>query len=81
MAEFGFGVDIGGTTIKLGLFGVEGVLLDKKAIDEDGKEYRTDYRVTFVSRHGVDDNYEETLEGKKKRIEDEQPTLFDEMDF
>ena len=53
----------------------------KKAIDEDGKEYRTDYRVTFVSRHGVDDNYEETLEGKKKRIEDEQPTLFDEMDF
>ena len=38
-------------------------------------------QVTFVSKYGVDDKYEETLEGKKKRIEDEQPTLFDDMDF
>ncbi len=53
----------------------------KKAIDEEGKEHKTDYRVTFVSKHGVDDNYEETLEGKKKRIEEEQPTLFDDIDF
>lgn len=53
----------------------------KKTIDEEGKEHKTDYRVTFVSKHGVDDNYEETLEGKKKRIEDEQPTLFDDMGF
>ena len=53
----------------------------KKTIDEEGKEHKTDYRVTFVSKHGVDDNYEETLEGKKKRIEDEQPTLFDDMNF
>ena len=29
MAEFGFGVDLGGTTVKLGLFGVEGNILDK----------------------------------------------------
>lgn len=53
----------------------------KKTIDEEGKEHKTDYRVTFVSKHGVYDNYEETLEGKKKRIEDEQPTLFDGIDF
>lgn len=53
----------------------------KKTIDEEGKEHKTDYRVTFVSKHGVDNNYEETLEGKKKRIEDEQPTLFDGIDF
>jgi len=53
----------------------------KKTIDEEGKEHKTDYRVTFVSKHGVDDNYEETIEGKKKRIEDEQPTLFDDMNF
>lgn len=53
----------------------------KKTIDEEGKEHKTDYRVTFVSKHGVDGNYEETLEGKRKRIEDEQPTLFDEIDF
>ena len=42
MAEFGFGVDIGGTTIKLGLFGVEGVLLDKWEIPtrkDDGGKY------------------------------------------
>lgn len=53
----------------------------KKTIDEEGKEHNNDYKVTFVSKHGVDDNYEETLEGKKKRIEDEQPTLFDDIDF
>lgn len=53
----------------------------KKTIDEEGKEHKTDYRVTFVSKHGVDNNYEETLEGKKKRIKDEQPTLFDGIDF
>ena len=42
MAEFGFGVDIGGTTIKLGFFGVEGVLLDKWEIPtrkDDGGKY------------------------------------------
>ena len=32
MAEFGFGVDLGGTTVKLGLFGVEGNILDKREI-------------------------------------------------
>lgn len=52
-----------------------------KTIDEEGKEHRTDYRVTFISKYGVDDNYVETLEGKKKRIDNEQPSLFDGIDF
>lgn len=33
MSKYVFGVDIGGTTIKLGLFTVEGVLIEKFAID------------------------------------------------
>ena len=41
MAKYVFGVDIGGTTVKIGLFSVEGDLLDKWEIttrtDEGGK--------------------------------------------
>ena len=41
MAKYVFGVDIGGTTVKIGLFTVEGVLTDKWEIttrtDEGGK--------------------------------------------
>lgn len=29
MRTYGFGIDIGGTTIKMGLFRVDGTLLDK----------------------------------------------------
>ena len=29
MAKYVFGVDIGGTTVKIGLFSVEGEMLDK----------------------------------------------------
>lgn len=42
MAEFGFGVDIGGTTVKLGLFSVEGNLMDNWEIPtrkDDGGKY------------------------------------------
>lgn len=42
MAEYGFGVDIGGTTVKLGLFGIEGNLLDNWEIPtrkDDGGKY------------------------------------------
>jgi len=35
MSKYVFGVDIGGTTIKLGLFTVEGELIEKFAIDTD----------------------------------------------
>ena len=30
--KYGFGVDVGGTTVKLGLFDETGVLLDKREI-------------------------------------------------
>ncbi|GFP74702.1 ROK family glucokinase [Clostridium fungisolvens] len=33
MRKYGFGIDIGGTTIKMGLFNVEGTLLEKWEID------------------------------------------------
>ena len=39
MAKYVFGVDVGGTTVKMGLFTVEGELLDKweiKTRTEDG---------------------------------------------
>ena len=32
MDKFVFGIDLGGTTVKLGLFTVEGTLLDKREI-------------------------------------------------
>jgi len=35
MSKYVFGVDIGGTTVKFGLFTVEGVLIEKYAIDTD----------------------------------------------
>ena len=31
------GIDIGGTTVKLGLFTVDGELLDKWEVDEEGR--------------------------------------------
>ena len=41
MRKYGFGIDIGGTTIKMGLFKVDGTLLEKWEVDtrkeEDGK--------------------------------------------
>lgn len=52
-----------------------------RSIDDEGKEYKSHYKVTFVSRWGIDDHYQETLEGKKKRIDDSQPTLFDGQEF
>ncbi len=35
MAKYGYGVDVGGTTVKMGLFTTDGTLLDKWAIDTD----------------------------------------------
>lgn len=33
MQKYGFGIDIGGTTIKMGLFKAEGTLLEKWEVD------------------------------------------------
>ena len=35
MKEFGFGADLGGTTIKMGLFKTDGTLLEKWEIPTD----------------------------------------------
>ena len=42
MAEYAFGIDVGGTTVKCGLFNVKGDLLEKWEIPtrkEDGGKY------------------------------------------
>lgn len=51
-----------------------------ETFDEDENPVHNSYKVLVVYGHGCDDNYTETLEGKKKRIEDSQPTLFDGME-
>lgn len=51
-----------------------------ETFDEDENPVHNSYKVLVVYGHGYDDNYTETLEGKKKRIEDSQPTLFDGME-
>lgn len=38
MSKYAFGVDIGGTTVKLGLFGEDGSVLEKWEIPTDKKE-------------------------------------------
>lgn len=38
MKKYGFGVDVGGTTIKMGLFDMKGILLDKWEIPTNTKE-------------------------------------------
>lgn len=48
-----------------------------ETFDEDENPVHNSYKVLVVYGHGYDDNYTETLEGRKKRIEDSQPTLFD----
>lgn len=42
MRNYGFGIDIGGTTIKMGLFKVDGTLLEKWEVDtrkEENEKY------------------------------------------
>lgn len=51
-----------------------------ETFDEDENPVHNSYKVLVVYGYGYDDNYTETLEGKKKRIEDSQPTLFDGME-
>ena len=48
-----------------------------ETIDEDEKTIRNNFKVLEVYGYGCDDNFIETPEGKNKRLEDNQPTLFD----
>ena len=52
----------------------------KKTIDGEGKEYFSNYQVIYVLKYGVDDHYVETLEGQRKRIEENTPGLFDGLE-
>lgn len=52
----------------------------EETFNEDEKPIHNNYKVTEVYGHGYDDNYIETLSGKKKKINDNQPTLFDGVD-
>ena len=52
----------------------------EETFDEDENPLHKEYKVLFVYGHGYDDKYTETLEGKKKRIEEAQPTLFDNLE-
>ena len=63
MAKYIFGVDLGGTTIKLGLFDTDGSLLDKWEIptrtEDAGKYILTDIALSMneaLDRHGIDHN-------------------------
>lgn len=53
----------------------------KLRYDDEGVPYNYDYEVTFVSQEGVDSNYNLTLEAKKKKIDEAEPSLFDNPDF
>ena len=61
MSHYVFGVDLGGTTVKLGLFSTDGSLLDKWEIptrtEESGKYILTDITLSMneaLDRHGID---------------------------
>lgn len=56
MKDYAFGVDIGGTTVKMGLFGTEGSLLDKWEIptrtEDDGKNILPDIAASISEKLG-----------------------------
>lgn len=52
----------------------------EETFDEDENPIHSNFKVLDVYGHGLDDNYVETPLGKKKRIEDSQPSLFDGLD-
>lgn len=63
MSQYVFGVDLGGTTVKLGLFTADGALLDKWEIptrtEDCGKYILPDIALSMnaaLERHGIDHN-------------------------
>lgn len=51
-----------------------------ETVDEEEKTIRNNFKVLEVYGYGYDENFVETPAGKKKRLEDNQPTLFDGME-
>lgn len=63
MSQYIFGVDLGGTTVKLGLFCIDGTLVDKWEIptrtEESGKYILSDIALSMnkaLERHGISHN-------------------------
>lgn len=52
----------------------------EETFNEEEEPINNKYKVLEVYGHGCDDNYTETLPGKKKRINDNQPSLFDGLE-
>ena len=52
----------------------------EETFDENENPVHKEYKVLIVYGYGYDDNYTETLEGKKKRIDKSLPTLFDNLE-
>ncbi len=52
----------------------------EETFNEDEEPIHNNYKVLEVYGHGYDENYTETKAGKNKRINDELPTLFDELE-
>ena len=61
MSQYVFGVDIGGTTVKLGFFNVEGELLDKWEIptrtEEEGSHILPDIAASIQKKIEEKQNY------------------------
>ena len=61
-------------------FYIDSRLQFDETVDEDEKIIRNNFKVLEVYGHGYDENFVETPAGKKKRLEDNQLTLFDGME-
>ena len=61
-------------------FYIDSRLQFDETVDEDEKIIRNNFKVLEVYGHGYDENFVETPAGKKKRLEDNLPTLFDGME-
>lgn len=58
-------------------FYIDSRLQFDETVDEDEKIIRNNFKVLEVYGHGYDGNFVETPAGKGKRLEDNQPSLFD----
>ena len=67
MKKYCFGIDVGGTTVKCGLFSEEGVLLDKWEIDtrteDSGSHVLPDVAETILKKLGEKDIPKEAVLG------------------
>ena len=72
MKKYGFGVDVGGTTIKMGFFETDGKLLDKWEIKTDttngGENILSDIAKSIDNKLAQEGISKRTLETAKKEL-------------